>query len=153
MSERIDRTIRSRPLFVPLFVLVLNVALLVLDRSVRYRFRPLDQPTQSRNDPFLVGFSNSIQFEINGLEQKHDIADPGLNPMRSPGQSRSFDSCLSNFVFHGLRPAAAESIRRLVVSTARVHAILDRSATSRLDLMTHLTRSQVDSRQAVRGGR
>jgi hypothetical protein len=38
----------------------LSIAVLVLDRSLRYRISPLDQPSQHRHDPFQVGLANPI---------------------------------------------------------------------------------------------
>jgi hypothetical protein len=77
MSDRVDRALRSNALFVFSLVLVLSIAVLVLDRFLRYRFRPLDQPSQHRHDPFQIGFPNSIQFGIDCVKQQKDIVDRG----------------------------------------------------------------------------
>ncbi len=64
-------------LFVRFLVLVVSIAVLVLvlDRSLRYRISPLDQPSQHRNDPFQVGLANPIQFRIDRLERNQYIVN------------------------------------------------------------------------------
>ena len=57
------------PLFVRFLVLVLSIAVLVLDRSLRYRISPLDQPSQHRNDPLQIGLANQIPFRIDRIER------------------------------------------------------------------------------------
>jgi hypothetical protein len=57
------------PLFVRFLVLLLSIAVLVLDRSFRYRISPLDQPSQYPNDPLQIGLANQIQFRIDRIER------------------------------------------------------------------------------------
>ena len=60
MSERPDRGLRFNELFVRFLLIVLSIAVLVLDRSLRYRFESSDQSSQNRNDPIQIGLPNPI---------------------------------------------------------------------------------------------
>ena len=60
MSERFDRALRPNASFVLSFE---------LDRSLRYRFRLLDHPSQHRNDSFQVTPANPIRFWIDRIER------------------------------------------------------------------------------------
>ena len=102
VQETIDLPPGLIGLFVRFLVLVLSIAapVLVLDRSRRYRIRPLNQLRQHRNDPFQFCLANPIQFRIDHLATKRVYRESQSIPKPNHAQSRKTDSSFSDIASH-----------------------------------------------------